>query len=296
MNTELDLFYLLKIKILERYKEFYPYYTGGIEQFGNKEIENLRDSVEEVTGQYISEKWVYTHLKPKGNNKLPRKDMLDILSKFSGYGNWEEFVFKHKNAEATPIKPKINRKYYLVAGVATALLVLGLFFYLKNKSTKKLTVINAYTKDTIKNDAIKVYKLEDSQKIAINMPNAGIAIDPSTKKIFIESPYYKAKEIEVQQIKNHSIELEPEDKALLLKNIIKNKEQAWQKKQQELQQLLAADVEVIVVLENNMGAEYYAKEEFIRFIIAPSLSSQKWELQQVQYDANNKVKFLRIIQ
>jgi hypothetical protein len=53
MNTELDLFYLLKIKILERYKEFYPYYTGGIEQFGNKEIENLRDSVEEVTGQPI---------------------------------------------------------------------------------------------------------------------------------------------------------------------------------------------------------------------------------------------------
>ena len=96
---DMHTFYLLKQHILLRYREAFPYYSGNVQHFGNKEIAKLIDLVEKDCHERVSEKWVYTHLKPETNQKLPRRDMLDIFCKWVGYANWEEFVFKNCKAE-----------------------------------------------------------------------------------------------------------------------------------------------------------------------------------------------------
>ena len=60
----LTAFYDLKQLVLLRYQETYPYVALDWSVFSSKDILQLIDDIEETTKQRISEKWIYTHLKP----------------------------------------------------------------------------------------------------------------------------------------------------------------------------------------------------------------------------------------
>ena len=71
----------------------------------------------------MSEKWIYTHLKPELNVKLPRKDMLDILCAYIDEVHWDAYKYKsmpHSTAskENTLVLKRNTKKkmfsYYLV--------------------------------------------------------------------------------------------------------------------------------------------------------------------------------------
>lgn len=82
---ELTVFQHLKKDVLLKYQEHYPYFEGSWKTFSSNDIQNLIELISAEVKQTVSEKWIYTHLKPEQNEKLPRKDMLDILSQFAGY-------------------------------------------------------------------------------------------------------------------------------------------------------------------------------------------------------------------
>ena len=98
----LDVFYKLKNDVLLTYQKQYPYFEGNWKTFSSQDIQNLIDMIAVQVKQTVSEKWIYTHLKVEINDKLPRKDMLDILSQLVGYSGWDEYVFKWKQ-EVAPI-------------------------------------------------------------------------------------------------------------------------------------------------------------------------------------------------
>ena len=92
--TELEHFQRLKQLVLLKYQEHYPFFQGSWKTFSAQDIQNLIGLIEEKNRQTISEKWIYTHLKPEANSKVPRKDMLNILAQFVGLSGWDEFVFE----------------------------------------------------------------------------------------------------------------------------------------------------------------------------------------------------------
>ena len=116
--TEISVFYELKNSVLEHYKKCYPYFEGNWKNFSSQDILNLIDAIFEETKSSVSEKWIYTHLKPEINEKLPRKDMLDILSQFVGKSGWDEYKYHYSGKEIQDErlikseKPK-NKKYWL---------------------------------------------------------------------------------------------------------------------------------------------------------------------------------------
>ncbi|MBA3987241.1 MAG: hypothetical protein H0X63_11870 [Flavobacteriales bacterium] len=116
---DLELFYQLKEKVLQAYRERYPFFQGDWKTFGSRDIQNLIDAIEKETRQTISEKWIYTHLKPESNDKLPRKDMLDILSFFVGYTGWDEFQFKNNVVEVASEKKRPLILVWIIAGIIT---------------------------------------------------------------------------------------------------------------------------------------------------------------------------------
>ena len=68
-------------------------FKGRVVSWNSEEnILNLIDDIQENTKNSVSEKWVYTHLKSENNEKLPRKDMLDILSVYVGKKSWNDFT------------------------------------------------------------------------------------------------------------------------------------------------------------------------------------------------------------
>src|SRR5690606_5706569 len=95
--NELKDFQELKKRILVTYQSYYPQFPGDWKSFSSKDICQLIDLIETELKERVSEKWIYTHLKPEANDKLPRKDMLDIFSKFSGFADWDDFTLQNRS-------------------------------------------------------------------------------------------------------------------------------------------------------------------------------------------------------
>jgi len=301
MMTEQELFQLLKNKVLLTYQEHYPYFQGNWKQFSSQDIQNLIDLIEDKQKQRISEKWIYTHLKPETNDKLPRKDMLDILCQFCEFSGWNEFVFINKK-ENLPILNK-NRKfnYYWIIGVGLMLLAV-IFFWMKKPETSSQTIEiqDQFTQEKIDDEDVKVYQIDDNKKVPLKVEDGKTTIksvSPETK-ISVESPFYKKKEVEVAKstTEKQILLMQPDDYALMLKAFMQSDIKDWQTRKEQLQKILADDLEVIVMLQNNLGAEYYNKKEFSEKLVIPTSTIKKMRILEIKNNSEDKIQFIRIKQ
>lgn len=300
----LALFQKLKNDVLLAYKEQHPYFEGNWNSFSSQDITNLIDLIEKRVKQTVSEKWIYTHLKPETNDKLPRRDMLDILSQLVGFSSWDEYVFKHKVvvAEVQKAENKSN-KYKLVwlVGLLVITVISAFVFYnqlLEKDNVHSLEVKDSYTNDKINTEDIKAVIVNDSSEIPVEIINSELQIKTKDSiKVVINSPFYEKKEIVVTNSHPHpNIVLEPNDFAMMLKGFMKSDIKDWQTRKTQLDKIFSDDLEVIVMLKNNLGAEYFNKEEFSEKLIIPSQVLKKMKIIDLQQDKNREITFIRIIQ
>jgi predicted DNA-binding transcriptional regulator AlpA len=293
--TDLEFFYQLKKSVLEQYQNSYPYFNGSWKSFSAQDILNLIDDIQLITKQSISEKWIYTHLKPETNQKLPRKDMLDILSVYVGKSGWDEFVFngnikENNNNFKLGFSNKIGI-WVLFFGV----LIAGFFIWkFLSKEEQKLEFQNSFTKDSIAKEEVKAYVVEDTVEKQIDINSSTFNIDKATK-VVLKSPFYKPKEINI--LPNEPIakvELNPNDYAMMLKAFMKSDIKDWQTRKEQLNKILSDNLEVMVMLQNNLGAEYFNKQEFSQKVILPTASLKKLKIVELKQENDNKISFLRL--
>lgn len=298
--TDLELFYQLKKSVLEQYQNSYPYFNGSWKSFSTQDILNLMEDIQLTTKQTVSEKWIYTHLKPETNQKLPRKDMLDILSVYVGKSGWDEFVFNSNingNINGNNIK---NIKFGFSKKFGIWMLFFGSlsigFFIWKfaSKEEHKIEFQNSFTKDSIAKDEVKAYFVEDTVEKQIDINSSTFKIDKATK-VVLKSPFYKPKEITI--LPNEPVtrvELNPNDYAMMLKAFMKSDIKDWQTRKEQLNKILSDNLEVMVMLQNNLGAEYFNKQEFSQKVILPTASLKKLKIVELKQDNDNKISFLRL--
>lgn len=302
MNPLLQ-FQNLKKDVLLAYKEQYPYFEGNWKTFSAQDIVHLIDLIETNVKQKVSEKWVYTHLKPDTNDKLPRKDMLDILSQFVGYSGWDEYAYKNKNVAAPQsTTKKKNRSLFLWIGGVFLITSLSAFvfyaFIFEKDNIHSLEVKDSYTNDRISTDDIKAVIVNDSAEIPVEIINSELQIKTTdSAKVVIKSPFYEEKTIMVKNEHPHpTIVLEPDDYAMMLKAFMKSDIKDWETRKEQLDKIFADDIEVIVMLKNNLGAEYFNKEEFSEKLIVPSSSLKKMKVITIKNNEDKQINFIRIIQ
>ncbi|CAM3546337.1 hypothetical protein FLGE108171_02290 [Flavobacterium gelidilacus] len=300
----LDLFQNLKNDVLFVYKEHHPYFDGTWKTFSSQDIQNLIELIEIKVKQTVSEKWIYSHLKPEKNDKLPRKDMLNILSQLVGFSGWEEYVFKHKVVIAEPqlnvMKSNKNKLIWL-AGLLIITGISAFVFYnliYEKDNVHSLEVKDSYTNDKINMDDIKATIVNDSSEIPIEIINSELQIKTTDSiKVVINSPFYEQKEVIVTNTHPHpNIVLEPNDYAMMLKGFMKSDIKDWQTRKEQLNKIFSDDLEVIVMLKNDLGAEYFNKEEFSEKLIIPSASLKKMKVLEIKNEANKQINFIRILQ
>jgi hypothetical protein len=308
--TDLELFYLLKKSVLEQYQNSYPYFNGSWKSFTSQDILNLIDDIQQKAKQTVSEKWIYTHLKPENNQKLPRKDMLDILSVYVGKSGWDEFVFKSnsngnnngnnninsKSNENISITKKNNSKKFGIWVLLFGILIIGFFIWkLASKEEQKLEFQNSFTKDSIAKEEVKAYVVEDTVEKQIDINSSTFKIDKATK-VVLKSPFYKPKEITIlPNAPKARVELNPNDYAMMLKAFMKSDIKDWQTRKEQLNKILSDNLEVMVMLPNDLGAEYFNKQEFSQRVTLPSASLKKLKIVELQQENDNKISFLRLI-
>ena len=160
--TELQHFYELKEKVLLKYQEQYPFFQGNWKNFSSQDIQNLIGSIEEKCKQTISEKWIYTHLKPETNSKIPRKDMLNILSQFVGFSGWDEFIFEEVSAPKDILQVKASKKskkmlWFLVLTLILVIVISLVVFYKKEvPALKTIQLNNEFTNEKVNSNEVKV--------------------------------------------------------------------------------------------------------------------------------------------
>ena len=302
--NDIALFYLLKEKILVKYREHYPYYTGTIHAFGNKDIAQLIDLVEKESNERVSEKWVYTHLKPVQNEKLPRRDMLDIFCKWTGYGNWDEFVFRHKE-DTSPEKAaeksgthKINKNIvYMIAGIGAVILGAALAF---TGSGGDVTIClrDRYTQREVDEGKVTLYVMENGKKHKLQREGSCYVLKgpPAESVVVTESPYYKPDTLRIAAGRaQYEFDLQPDDYAMMMRAYMNNNADDWKKRKIQLNEIISEDAVIEEIMFDDIGVEFLNKEEFINKITTPSKISKAMEIVEIEY-SGKKIVSLKYMQ
>lgn len=296
--NELILFLELKNKVLIEYRKNYPYFQGNWRNFSSNDIRQLIDLIEIQLNERVSEKWIYTHLKPKTNDRLPRKDMLDIFSKFVGYSDWNEFIFKHQNKETN--FRNSSKKYYKWIGfliVILGLISAGVYLFpIQPKfNSKTISLKNEFTKAPVNLEEINIYTVKDSVEETVEVIDSKIEVSENDELIIIESPYFEKQEVQINESKSEIL-IKPEDYALVLKTFIDSDLKDWESRKEKLNKILADSLEVIVLTKENLGAEYLNKKEFSEKLIIPTSETRKMKIIHLETNEKKKITFIRVLQ
>jgi hypothetical protein len=122
-------FGLLKKKIVATMQQSFPGISTSISEWKGQDIVNFQEELLQKVNAHISEKWFYTHMKSE-HDALPRIDVLNLLSKYAGYADWNDFVYRNGGRRTLPVAKSGNRYFIIVP-----LLVIGIMglFLLVNK-------------------------------------------------------------------------------------------------------------------------------------------------------------------
>ncbi len=304
------LFELLKQKIVAVMQRSYPGINPSISAWKGQEITDFQEELRIKVNANISEKWFYTHMK-SSHGSLPRIDMLNFLSIFAGYKNWDDFV--HQNHQQSAILRKtLNPDRYFLTIPLYAIITIAIFFglfKLLNTRDYRFSFIDADTHEPITGNKTEITILEDGESpVSYLTGNDGcfhLKTDRSKIRMVVNSPYYQADtivRIVTKLNRDEVVMLKPDDYSLMIHYFSTLKVDDWEKRRARLDEMIADEAMIYQVFGDNkdLGMALYNKQEFIDKLTMPSgslrnieiLGSQfsKGELMILRFRINDKQK------
>jgi len=300
-TSENKYFGFLKKKIVLTMKQSSPGIPDSITEWKGQNIIDFQENLRIKQNEYLSEKWFYTHMKSE-NSKLPRIDILNFLSKYVGYKNWDEFKLENAVYNNNP-KDKSNRVFYLVP----LIMVLALsVFYLAFKSmyTQEYTFCfyDSDTKAAIQNCIIEISVLTNNESpINYLCNNEGCFTLKTNKRILkfaVETPYYHTDTI-VRTLnkfnRTENVKLKLDDYAVMIHYFSNSNVKDWLKRREDLGLIISDSARIFQVMEGTVGMQIYNKWEFINKLTLPTNSLRDIEIIDTKY-SDEKITHLRFKQ
>jgi hypothetical protein len=303
-SKDIQAFELLKQKIAERMQQTYPGMNPSISAWKGQEISDFQEELLQKVNAHISEKWFYSHVKSE-KDTLPRIDMLNLLSKYAGYSNWDDFRFKNPGQETavTNTLKKANRYFIYVP-----LLVLGIlgimFFLFKMISTKdyQFHFYDADTREPVTNNIIEVNVLKEGESPVSYLCSADGSFILKTDKVnvhfVVKSPLYQTDTIIRILDKFHRdeiVQLHPNNYAMMIQYFSTMNVKDWQRRRDQLNLMIADSAMIYQVYEESVGVELYNKWEFINKLTLPSTGLKDIEILDTRYQGD-KITLIRFKQ
>ena len=300
--SESKYFKILKEQIVKVMQQSYPGIPDSISNWKGQNIIDFQEDLRFKQNENISEKWFYTHMK-SSNSKLPRIDILNFLSKYVGYKNWEEFKLKNGNATIKIPPDNSNRVFYLVPLI---MLVAVAVFYLIFKSmyTQEYTFCfyDNDTKEPIVNNIIEIGVLSDNESPVNYLCNKDGCFNIKTSrrilKFVVETPCYHPDTI-VRTLnkfnRTENVKLKIDDYAIMIQYFSNSNVKDWIKRRENLNEMFSDSAKIFQVLEGTIGMEIYNKWEFINKLTLPASSLRDIEILDTKY-GDEKITHLRFKQ
>ncbi len=298
-------------------KQTYPGISNSISDWKGQEITDFQEELLRQVNAHISEKWFYTHM--KGNrDTLPRVDILNLLSRFVGYKNFDDFCFHHQgesvnegnakieenagNAEIVQVKSKANLYFILVPILAVA--VVTLFFgivMLFNTREYRFCFVDADTREPITGKKISVTIIPNGESPVLLMADTSGCLSFKTGvskiRMVVSAPYYRPDTIErvVKKFnREESVMLHANDYALMIHYFSEMKVDDWQKRRNKLEEMFGENAKICQLIggKENPGLVLYSREEFIDQMTMPMGSLQHIEILDTRF-RQEKIVLLR---
>ncbi len=283
-------------------QQSYPGISASISEWKGQDIVNFQEELLQKVNAHISEKWFYIHMKSE-SDKLPRIDVLNLLSRYAGYADWNDFVYKNGGKAIIPGYQSGNR-YFIIVPVLV-LGVLGIFLLInKLISTREYTFCfyDATTKEPIISDNTNTnVNANGLIEVSVIMENESpvnylcgtdgcfaLKTDRSIIKMVVNSPYYLSDTITriLKKFNQHeTIGLHANDYALMLKYFSEMNVENWHQRRQKLDEMFTDDAMICQVMgdKRGTGMELYSKQEFIDKLTMPSHSLKNIEILDTKY-------------
>jgi hypothetical protein len=222
----------------------------------------------------VSEKWFYTYMKNDAE-KLPRIDVLNLLSEYVGFKNWNAF----KASQKTILKSIDNKKSFKKGLIIVPILILlSVLIYHNFKANEfHFCFIDADKNESV-TTALDIIIFQDAESpIYLKTDSLGCFSYPTKQdkiRFVVQSPYYKTDTVTrfINSNTNNRINLQTDDYMLMLHYYSNSNLKDWQKRKQQLQNLFANDAVIYQLFSNKIDIELYTKSEFIRKLTTPTSS------------------------
>jgi hypothetical protein len=292
-EKEKILFELLKQKVAQTFLRDNSALSPDISQWKGDDIVRFQeDLLQKVKGR-VSEKWFYNYFR-NDIQKLPRIDMLNLLSAYAGYENWANF--KKINTEKPDIINKKPLKKYIVSIVLLIglIVIISIAFLPAHQNMIRFCIVNE-NGQAIKDVRVTWLLSNQSEKV-LNLQNNCIKLntDKPELRLRIEAPYYKDKiiyrKIDTDNYKEKII-LQTDLNALLLKHYSNSDSDNWQKRRNHLQKIISDSALIYQQwLDGDKGIELYDKDEFIGQLCIPTGWVKNMEILEIAYKNNQIIK------
>ncbi|WP_417602250.1 hypothetical protein [Owenweeksia hongkongensis] len=261
-------------------------------EWSGSDIQTFQIDLEEKCKSTVSEKWVYLHFK-NTSDKLPRVDVLNLLSQYCGFKNWDDF--KHQN-EAAPKAEKKNRSKLIYFTLAVVILA-GFGVYALFPKKQKLVVVftDAYTLESVSQNNLRIAFGKNKGRMKRGLTVFEFRESDTLK---VNGAYYKELETFVRKEEAKDtllLKLYPDDYAMMLNYFSRTEHKNWEKRQRQLQKAIHNDAVIFQSHPKHDGIEILNKEEFIDRLILPVNSLKNLEIQDIVYE-DDQIINLRFVQ
>lgn len=299
--TEKQYFELMKAKIVAVMQEYNAGINRNISDWKGNEIFEFQEDLKKKVGTYFSEKWFYNHFKTR-QARLPRIDLLNILSRYVGYLDWSEF--KHKNRDNISSIGQLegsNRIFYILP--LLALIVFGLTWWIIRQgsyATYTFCFVDRDSEQPVINGHIEVTVRTDNESPVRILCDSNGCFSYRTNRqeilFSVKAPYYypdTVKRLLRKAEKSEKITLRINDYALMIEYYSNARVLDWQKRREQLAQIIDDSALICQVFgPTDLGVELYNKEEFIDLLTTPANSLQHMQLLDIYFE-RNKITSIR---
>ncbi|MFK7812558.1 MAG: hypothetical protein AB8B59_08695 [Maribacter sp.] len=295
MNTDNKFYFnLLKKQVAATFLQHHSAFDS-IENWKGEEIALFQEDLFSSVNAKVSEKWFYTYFK-NTPEKLPRIDMLNLLSEYVEHQNWNTFKSNHK-IPVLKSKKTSGKIYFLM----TIFSIVGLVLLgLNSKNDFHFCFVDDLLNEPITKIPLDIKILSRKESpIALKTDSLGCFNYKSSEeyiRFVVKSPYHKTDTIIrfMDTSKNQKVRLTADDYALMLKYYTDGNVTDWSKHKKRLQDLIDDNAIIYQLHGNSIGVELFSKDDFVRLLTIPTSSLKRIEVLEKTLK-NEKIVKLKFI-
>lgn len=281
----------------------YPGIPDRIEEWKGQEIIDFQEELRSHVKEHISEKWFYMHMK-SDTGKLPRIDILNFLSRYAGYVDWNDFIYQHQGTGHEESSQRENarrgipvgdsNRFFLLVPVMMLVAFAVVFAIIKFGTSREYQFCfnNHLTKKPVTKGSIDIVilKRNETPEYLTCDPDGCFSIRTSKPEIrfVVKAPYYRIDTIRRvlnRSKKNEMISLRTNDYALMIHYMSNARVVDWEARRAQLDKMISDNAMIYqLFMDQTLGMEVYNKWEFINKITLPSRGLKNLEIIETTFD------------